>query len=384
MEKIYNLLFDKMSNFIGVVIAIPFIVFPLFIIGFTIYMLIKNKKFKKNATIVKTKVKEVEKVMSPDNTRRGYKVTFEFEYNGELREETIFSSKRFKVDSVRDALYLEGKKKNILSVEGEGFYGDKGAGFFGITFCMFVLYLVFCAMFNVSKRLILESALLYFLLFFSGLAIRYLILNKDKIFNRNKKKQETDEKDKVFHNKAGYDEYSTVNSNLVRYIPKYKEPKKRKKKRDILDIIFNCVFIGLGTMAITMVAIPGLMVSLKIIAIGDSTTARISNIYEKTKINEKEEELHVVYSYKVDGHEYTLDYVPAVSKDIYFKKVGSKEKLYYEKNNPSNSVPISLLLLGFIPLIIGLLFIYVGVHEFIEEKKKQRLYDAYIRFSEGN
>ena len=384
MEKIYNLLFDKMSNFIGVVIAIPFIVFPLFIIGFAIYMLIKNKKFKKNATIVKTKVKKVEKVMSPDNTRRGYKVTFEFEYNGELREETIFSSKRFKVDSVRDALYLEDKKKNILSVEGEGFYGDKGAGFFVITFCMFVLYLVFCAMFNVSKRLILESALLYILFLFGGLAIRYLILNKDKIFNSNKKKQKTDDKDKVFHNKAGYDEYSTVNSNLVRYIPEYKEPKKRKRKRDILDIIFNCVFIGLGTMVITMVAIPGLMVSLKIIVIGDSTTARISNIYEKTKINEKEEELHVVYSYEVDGHEYTLDYVPSVSKDMYFKKVGSKEKLYYENGNPSNSVPVSLLLLGIIPLIIGLLFIYVGVHEFIEEKKKQRLYDAYIRFSEGN
>lgn len=137
-------------------------------------------------------------------------------------------------------------------------------------------------------------------------------------------------------------------------------------------------------MVITMVAIPGLMVSLKIIVIGDSTTARISNIYEKTKINEKEEEFHVVYSYEVDGHEYTLDYVPAVSKDMYFKKVGSKEKLYYEKGNPSNSVPVSLLLLGIIPLIIGLLFIYVGVHEFIEEKKKQRLYDAYIRFSEGN
>lgn len=384
MEKIYNLLFDKMSNFIEVVIAIPFIVFPLFIIGFTIYMLIKNKKFKKNATIVKTKVKEVEKVMNPDNTCRGYKVTFEFEYNGELREETIFSSKRFKIDSVRDALYLEDKKKNILSVEGEGFYGDKGAGFFVITFCMFVLYLVFCAMFNVSKRLILESALLYILFLFGGLAIRYLILNKDKIFNSNKKKQKTDDKDKVFHNKAGYDEYSTVNSNLVRYIPEYKEPKKRKRKRDILDIIFNCVFIGLGTMVITMVAIPGLMLSLKIVVIGDSTTARISNIYEKTKINEKEEELHVVYSYEVDGHEYTLDYVPAVSKDMYFKKVGSKEKLYYEKGNPSNSIPVSLLLLGIIPLIIGLLFIYVGVHEFIEEKKKQRLYDAYIRFSEGN
>ena len=190
MGKIYNLLFDKMSNFIEVVIAIPFIVFPLFIIGFTIYMLIKNKKFKKNATIVKTKVKKVEKVMSPDNTRRCYKVTFEFEYKGELREETIFSSKRFKVDSVRDALYLEDKKKNILSVEGEGFYGDKGAGFFVITFCMFVLYLVFCAMFNVSKRLILESALLYILFLFGGLAIRYLILNKDRylvVIRKNRK-----------------------------------------------------------------------------------------------------------------------------------------------------------------------------------------------------
>lgn len=382
MGKIYNLLIGTISNFVGTLIIIPFILIPLLVIVLTIYSQIKVRKFKKNATIVKARVKEVKRIENSDKTLRGYDVTFEFEYNGELKNETIFSSKNFKVNSVKDGLYLEGKRSNSLSVEGEGFYVDKGSAFFGITFGIFVIYLVVCSILDVSEKIIIESVLLYLLILFSGLVIRYLILNKNKIFNKNNKKSKNDEIDAVFYDKAHYDEYSMVDSNLIRYIPEYKKPKE-SKKMNIFDVMFTFIFAGLGGIA-TIIGISGLMFMLKTIITYDSTIAKISDIYtyETATKDGKKESIRAIYTYEVDGYEYTLDYE---TSGMYFKKVGDKEKLYYDKNEPSNSIPrFSLLLRVFVPLIIGLLFIYVGVQDVMKKNKKKRLYDAYVKLREEN
>ena len=382
MGKIYNLLIGTISNFVGTLIIIPFILIPLLVIVLTIYSQIKVRKFKKNATIVKARVKEVKRIENSDKTLRGYDVTFEFEYNGELKNETIFSSKSFKVNSVKDGLYLEGKRSNSLSVEGEGFYVDKGSAFFGITFGIFVIYLVVCSILDVSEKIIIESVLLYLLILFSGLVIRYLILNKNKIFNKNNKKSKNDEIDAVFYDKAHYDEYSMVDSNLIRYIPEYKKPKE-SKKINIFDVMFTFIFAGLGGIA-TIIGISGLMFMLKTIITYDSTIAKISDIYtyETATKDGKKESIRAIYTYEVDGYEYTLDYE---TSGMYFKKVGDKEKLYYDKNEPSNSIPrFSLLLRVFVPLIIGLLFIYVGVQDVMKKNKKKRLYDAYVKLREEN
>lgn len=382
MGKIYNLLIGTISNFVGTLIIIPFILIPLLVIVLTIYSQIKVRKFKKNATIVKARVKEVKRIENSDKTLRGYDVTFEFEYNGELKDETIFSSKNFKVNSVKDGLYLEGKRSNSLSVEGEGFYVDKGSAFFGITFGIFVIYLVVCSILDVSEKIIIESVLLYLLILFSGLVIRYLILNKNKIFNKNNKKSKNDEIDTVFYDKAHYDEYSTVDSNLIRYIPEYKKPKE-SKKMNIFDIMFTFIFVGLGGIA-TIIGISGFVFMLKTIITYDSTIAKISDIYtyETATKDGKKESIRAIYTYEVDGYEYTLDYE---TSGMYFKKVGDKEKLYYDKNEPSNSIPrFSLLLRLFVPLIIGLLFIYVGVQDVMKKNKKKRLYDAYVKLREEN
>ena len=220
------------------------------------------------------------------------------------------------------------------------------------------------------------------LILFSGLVIRYLILNKNKIFNKNNKKSKNDEIDAVFYDKAHYDEYSMVDSNLIRYIPEYKKPKE-SKKMNIFDVMFTFIFAGLGGIA-TIIGISGLMFMLKTIITYDSTIAKISDIYtyETATKDGKKESIRAIYTYEVDGYEYTLDYE---TSGMYFKKVGDKEKLYYDKNEPSNSIPrFSLLLRVFVPLIIGLLFIYVGVQDVMKKNKKKRLYDAYVKLREEN
>lgn len=373
MKNIFGI-FDSVSDFIGILILIPIILAVLIILVLIIHTQIKVRIFKKKATIVKTKVKKVEEVMNSDNTRRGYDVTFEFEYNGKLKEETIFSSKKFKVNSTREGLYLEGKKKNLLSVEGEGFYVDKGAGFFGITFAVYIIFLIVGTLLNVSTRIIIGSTLLYLLFLFGGLTIRHLILNKNK--------KETNKKDAIFYNKANYDEYSNVDSNLIRYIPEYKKPRKRKNNKE--SLLFQCIFIGVGGIS-TVIGVVNLINVLKIVIFYDNTIAEISKIYTyKITSDSETTSIGVIYTYKVDSHEYTLDYKTGTSESMYFKKVGDKEKIYYDAEEPSNSIPKQSVPTAILPMIIGLLFLYVGIQNFMEENKKKRLYNMYVKLSEEN
>jgi len=378
MEKLWNLFesLPSVSSFINALVLILIALIALIILISIIYTQIKVRIFKKNAGAVKVKVKEVKRKESYDKTLRGYDVTFEFEHNGKLKEETIFSSKNFKINSIRDGLYLEGKKKHLLSVEGEGFYVDKGAGFFGITFALYLIFLIVGVLLNVSTRIIIDSTLLYLLLLFSGLTIRHFILNKNK-----KKRKEIKKKDAIFYNKAHYDEYSTVDSNLVRYIPKYKKPKKRKNDKG--SILLRCIFIGLGGMS-TLIGIFMLINVLKIVVIYDNTIAEISDIYTyKTTVDSETVEcIGVIYTYEVNDNEYTLNYKTGTSKEMYFKKLGDKEKIYYDSDNPNNSIPKKSIPSSLLPIIIGPLFLYIGIQNIIEENKKKRLYNMYVKLSE--
>lgn len=377
MRKLFSLfeILPTFSNFIDALFLILIALVVFIILISIIYTQIKVRIFKKNAVVVKVKVKDSKRKESYDKTLRGYDVTFEFELNGKLKEETIFSSKNFKINSIIEGLYLEGKKKNLLSVEGQGFYVDKGAGFFGITFAVFVLFLIVCAMFNVSWQIIIYSSLFYLLLLFCGIFIRgYLLNKKNKIDIDNKK-------DAIYYAKSNYDEYSSVDSNLVRYIPEYKKTKKGKNDKG--SLLFRCIFIGLGGMS-TLIGIFMLINVLKIVIIYDNTFAEISDIYTyKTTVDgETVEHVGVIYTYEVDGNEYTVNYKTGTSKDVYFKKVGDKEKIYYDKDDPSNFIPKKSIPVALLPVIIGPLFLYIGLQNVIEENKKKRLYDMYVKLSE--
>ena len=379
MEKLWNLFesLPSVSSFINALVLILIALIALIILISIIYTQIKVRIFKKNAGAVKVKVKEVKRKESYDKTLRGYDVTFEFEHNGKLKEETIFSSKNFKINSIRDGLYLEGKKKNLLSVEGQGFYVDKGAGFLGITFAVYLLFLIIGVLLNVSTRIIIDSTLLYLLLLFSGLTIRHFILNKNK-----KEGKEINKKDAIFYNKANYDEYSAVDSNLVRYIPKYKKPKRKNAKGSLL---FRCIFIGLGGIS-TIIGIFTLIDVLKTIVYYDNTFAEISEIYtyrihEPSRMDESDL-IGVIYIYEVNGNKYTSNNKTGISKEMYFKKVGDKVKIYYDKKDPNISISKESIPSAILPIIIGPLFLYIGIQNIIEENKKKRLYDMYVKLSE--
>jgi len=67
---------------------------------------------------------------------------------------------------------------------------------------------------------------------------------------------------------------------------------------------------------------------------------------------------------------------------MYFKKLGDKEKIYYDSDNPNNSIPKKSIPSSLLPIIIGPLFLYIGIQNIIEENKKKRLYNMYVKLSE--
>ena len=121
------------------------------LIGFGIFIKIKDISFKKDAVPTKFLIKKVEEVKYNDIDERRivreYRTTFEFEYNGVLKEQVMTIPKKFDEGSTKNGLYLEKNGKGIISVAGQGFYLAKGGEVvliaFGIVFFTVSLYFLF-------------------------------------------------------------------------------------------------------------------------------------------------------------------------------------------------------------------------------------------------
>lgn len=121
------------------------------LIGFGIFIKIKDISFKKEAVPTKFLIKKVE-VIQGNNIDEGtvireYRTTFEFEYNGVLKEQVMTIPKKLDEGSIKNGLYLEKNGKGIISVAGQGFYLAKGGEVvliaFGIVFFTVSLYFLF-------------------------------------------------------------------------------------------------------------------------------------------------------------------------------------------------------------------------------------------------
>ena len=122
----------------------PFIAASLGLIVLSIYMKYKDIQFRKYGVPVKLKIMDVKKIKN--KTKRGeefedgYETTFEFEYNGEIKVETLQTSKKWKTGTIKNGTYLNKGKRNNLSVGGEGFYSDNGGVIFYFVFGIIILF----------------------------------------------------------------------------------------------------------------------------------------------------------------------------------------------------------------------------------------------------
>lgn len=369
-------------TFMSSIMALVLGLIGLAMIFFAIYMKIKDIKFKKNGIPVKLKVKEVKenKYLAENNheIRNGYTVIFEFVLNGIKKEETVSTTKKFKVNSIKDGIYLEDSKSNNLSVEGEGFFISKGATIFLISFGIIILFLVSYMIFDFSVKILLTVILTYFGLL---LGVIYFF----PILFPQKKKSITTKKDmieKTYYKNANNNEYSTVSNSLVRYVPKpqFKNAnKKHNNKPSFANIMFLSIFIIIGGL-LTCFGIVGTYNTIKVKLTCPTTIGKIEEIYKYTQNSDDGviESTGIIYKYSIHEKEYKLDYKTGSSYEFNTHKVGDKEKIYYQKDNPENAIAKSALGKTIVPLVIGVLFIYIALYVYVDAKRKQKLYEMYI------
>ncbi len=121
------------------------------LIGFGIFIKIKDISFRKKAVPTRFLIKKVEEIKDNDIDEGtiicGYRTTFEFEYNGMKKEQVMIIPKKFNEGSIKNGLYLEKNGKGTISVSGQGFYLAKGGEVvliaFGIIFFTVSLYCIF-------------------------------------------------------------------------------------------------------------------------------------------------------------------------------------------------------------------------------------------------
>lgn len=369
-------LINGINTILSSIIILIFILIALAIIVFAIYIKIKDINFRKNAIPVKLKVKEVKENKDLDDNnneiKNGYITTFEFTLYGNKKEETLTTTKKFKVGAIKNGLYLKNDKSNTLSVEGEGFYVAKGATALLISIGMIILFLMSYIIFKFPVRTLLNVIVTYCILLLGTLYFFPIL------FSQNKQ----DKIKKIYYDNANDDEYSTVNKSLVRYIPTTQFRTKNKKsnnKPPVGNIIFLAIFTILGVI-LSIVGAISTYGAIKVKLTYSTTIGKIEEIYKYTKEsnNETIELTGIIYKYTINGKEYMIDEKTGSSYELNSSKIGDKEKIYYKKENPDDAVSKDSLKTTVVPLIIGLMFTYVGLHSYIADRKKEKLYKKYV------
>ena len=155
------------------------------LIALSIYAKYKAISFEKNGIKVKARVVKCEKINEYNGMpANGFRTTFEFTADGENYTETMFTNKKFQEGTTKNAVYLKGKKKNALSVSGEGFYLAKGG-----EIVIFLFGAVFICGGLASGGFISTKALLIVIGCFVGLLFLGILLGGPSKKRSKKKKQ---------------------------------------------------------------------------------------------------------------------------------------------------------------------------------------------------
>jgi hypothetical protein len=102
----------------------------------------------------------------------------------------------------------------------------------------------------------------------------------------------------------------------------------------------------------------------------------------KSTEGDDEIDLYVTYTYNVDGVDYNLEYYGGQKNSFNKYEIGDTTKIYYDKNNPGEAVTKSDLN-SFVLLGVGILFVFIGIFIFVEDRKRKKIYMAYVSLEEN-
>lgn len=352
-----------MFNFVGLIVF-------LIGLGFVIVdviLLINSKKSIGLGFVVDMIVKSVEELTRIDenggNIVAGYKVTFEFNYNGQTKIETLCLNEKPSINKKIKGLYDPNKSSNSISL-----LEKNKTTFFFVFLLLFGVFWLICGLYimlNFSTKIFIKIVGFYVIVILLFLIIKII---KNKSFHINENISITDD-----------DVISAIPDDLVRYIPEYKA-KKIRTKLSFGSIFLSLIFISLGLIFL------GSSFNLAKRAFHikynySKVEGVIKNTYlYSTNSDEEENLVGVLYEYEVNGIKYELDYKTGISANISNYNIGDKMNLYYNEKDPRDALPKKGLGSDLIPLMMSVLFIYISIFIINLEMKKISAYKRYVYY----
>lgn len=353
---------------------IVFFLVGVFFIVAAIYIKYVAKQYEKYAVEVKATVKKVEEIYRADENGNkilvGYNTTFQFVRNGEIKEQTLISDRRFKLEGVYEGVYLDKPKVGIvsggLSVGGVGFYKAEGGEIILIAFGLMAIFACFVYWFNLGIQFILVGIIIFIIIIFG-----YIYFH-DKAKARRTKEQIRNEEPEFSVVERSNLRRVTVNDETSLNVPKW-------MVNLFIILTFGCV----GVFAVC-IGIKQTVDYFDKQSNWPKTTAVVVDIENRTSVDSdgaEVEKKYIKYEYEVNGVVYEIE---DVGSFISFQKINDKRTIFYDKYNPETSFLEESLGTIIFPIIIGLFFEGVMVYLIFGKNQREKILDRNIKMKEGN
>lgn len=355
----------------------------LFLAGFglmciIIYALIKNRKLKKYGVPVKVIVKDVKENLRESEDRKviaGYYITYQFIYQGEQKEMSYFRQDALKVGRELHGIYVPDKKKPFLSVAGSGYHLEKGGTLFVGSFALYLIVVALLLLQEDSTGLIALVSFIYIPVIAIAIVIYQSLLEKNKV------------KTDIPYQEIIANDGSNISGNWIEVEEKddqddMQETEKEKRKGIvdwIMSHLLSLIFGFNGIVLLVVVAIALYTdISLTLKGKYQDALCKIQSIYtyeSEISDGEYEEMQGIVCKYEIGEKSYTkrIDTGKKAEDEKY--SVGDTVDLRYRKGYPENAgIKSSLfenIVVVFACLMIGIIFVFIAVHNWDDSKKKK-------------
>lgn len=316
------------------------------IIGFGVYLLVNDILIRKKGKIIIGKVKEIKY----NEKKVWHRIILEIISENMTKEISFLSTKKYKIGEEIKGVYYTNKKREIISINKDGFFIPKGS-----TPVIILVGLIFLLVSFINKNIPTD------VLTFGALVVTIIILLVAAYYNSKSLYKNLTEVEQVYY---GNTKSNTAKStaNLIRYQSGLKSIKQAYK------IPSSTIFITLIFLIFGISILIGTYISTKNdidLSLYNSTTGKVVELHQ----NSKTKNYTITYEYIVNEKKYSTKY--DTKKDFILTYKGNKEKIYYNKTLPFISISNTEYISKFIiPLLGGLLFIFLGIHIQVENIQK--------------
>lgn len=307
------------------------------VIALGLYFFINDILIRNKGKVIVGKIKDVE-----ENVKRGFdRVIIEVLSENTSKEISFYSKKSHKKGDEIKGVYYSNRKHEIISVNQEGFFIQRGAPLIVILVGLVFFLIPFAV--NISNDLLILYCLIGTIVFL--LASIY--------YNSKSLYKNITEIEKVY--------YGEINSNSVKStknLNRYQS--KLTNIEQVLKIPSSTIFITVIFVFFSIFIFSMTYVNIKKevdLSLYENTIGEVADI----KKSSKSKEYKIIYEYVVDGKKYETEY--DTKKEFFLISKGSKQKIYYNNELPTDAISKAEYISKLVkPLLCSLTFLIIGLY----------------------